>query len=349
MERSPVAFLAREIESLHDSARAVLANFVGARPDDMVFVSNATSGVNAVLRSLAFRIGDEVVTTDHTYGACRHTLDWVCQRVGAQVRVATIPLPLSDPEEIIEAVLNQVTPRTRLALLDHVTSATALVFPIERLTSELEDLGVPVLVDGAHAPGMVEINLRTLRPSYYTGNCHKWLCAPKGAAFLWVREEHQEQIVPPVISHGIQGIREGRTLFHDRFDWTGTDDPTAALCVPRCIEFLGSQLEGGWPSLRQRNHDLAVSARKLLQTVLPFSPLCPDSMLGSMASLRLEGPKADGRDPLQQRLLEKHNIEIQVAQEPYRMLRVSAQLYNSLEEYEQLADALLECRNKGVA
>jgi isopenicillin-N epimerase len=342
MERQPVAFLARELESLLDQSRASLAEFVGAREQDLVFVSNATSGVNTVLRSFDLRAGDEVITTNHTYPACRHALDWVCEQTGARIVVADIPLPLEHPQQIVDTVLAGISPRTRLALLDHITSSTALVFPIERLVRELENRGVPTLVDGAHAPGQVELNLAHLNPAYYTGNCHKWMCAPKGAAFLWAREGLQDALIPLTISHGLNGTREGRSLFHDRFDWTGTNDPTAALCVSKCLEFLGGLLPGGWPQLRERNHRMAVAARELLADALQAEPLCPPDMLGSMASLPLVGARVDGWDPWQRRLLEEHNIEVQITDRPFRILRVSAQLYNNLTQYECLAQALLE-------
>lgn len=291
---------------------------------------------------MSLESGQGVLTTNLTYPACRHALDWVCERAGAEVQVADIPLPVVEPQQLVEAVLARVTPTTKLALLDHVTSSTGLVFPIHELVRALEERGVPTLVDGAHAPGMLALNLQELRPAYYTGNCHKWLCAPKGAAFLWVREDLHSEVVPNVISHGLHGLRKDR-LLHDRFDWVGTDDPTAFLCVPRCLDFLGGLLPGGWPALREANHRLVVQGRKLLLTALGSEPLCPDSMLGSLASMRIDGPKPEGWDPLQRRLLEEHDIEVQVTYGPFRILRISAQIYNDTSEYERLANALTKC------
>ncbi|MGH6691474.1 MAG: aminotransferase class V-fold PLP-dependent enzyme, partial [Gammaproteobacteria bacterium] len=202
LEAGPVRFLSRELDDRLDAARAALAAFVGADPDDLGFVVNATTGINAVLRSLSFKPGDELLTTDHAYNACRNTLNFVAAREGVQVVVATVPFPLASPDEVVEAVLAQVTRRTRLAMLDHVTSPTGLVLPLERLIAELSARGIEVLVDGAHAPGMLPLDLGTLGATYYSGNCHKWICAPKGSAFLWVRRDCQAYVHPATISHG---------------------------------------------------------------------------------------------------------------------------------------------------
>jgi isopenicillin-N epimerase len=348
MEAEPVRFLSRELDDRLDAARAALAAFVGADPDDLAFVSNATSGVNAVLRSLAFSSGDELLTTDHAYNACRNTLDFVAGRTGARVVVAKIPFPVSAPSAIVDAVLAQVTPRTRLALLDHITSPTALVLPIERLIAELSGRGVEVVVDGAHAPGMVPLDLRTLGATYYSGNCHKWLCAPKGSAFLWVRRDRQPDIRPLTISHGANVTRSSRPRFRLEFDWTGTDDPTAWLTVPRAIDYLGSLVPGGWPALMARNRALALEARRLVYAVAGTPPACPDEMIGSLASIILpDGPTTEigwrRPDPLQRRLFDGWGIEVPVMSwpaAPRRLLRISAQLYNQRDHYTRLAEAL---------
>ena len=287
MEANPVRFLSREIDDRLAIARDALAAFIGADAADVAFVSNATSGVNAVLRSLPLAAGDELLTTDHAYNACKNTLDFVARRTGATVVVATLPFPVTAPKHVVAAVIAKVTDRTRLALVDHVTSPTALVLPIERLITELGARGVDVLVDGAHAPGMVALDLRALGAAYYAGNCHKWLCAPKGAAFLWVRRDRQQDVHPLTISHGASVTRAGRSRFRLEFDWTGTDDPTPWLTVPTAINYLGSLVPGGWPALRARNRDLALEARRLLCDVAGTPPTCPDEMVGSIASVRL--------------------------------------------------------------
>jgi isopenicillin-N epimerase len=349
MEAEPVRFLGRELEGRLDAARAALAAFVGADPDDLAFVANATGGVNAVLRSLRLEAGDELLTTDHAYAACRNTLDYVAERTGARVVVATVPFPVSTPQAVVDVVLAGVTPRTRLALVDHVTSPTGLVLPLERIVAALSARGVDTLVDGAHAPGMIPLDLDRLGAAYYSANCHKWLCTPKGSAFLWVRRDRQADVHPLTISHGAKGERAGRSRFRLEFDWTGTQDPTAWLVVPAAIEYLGGLVAGGWPALMARNRALALEARRRLCAAAGTPPACPDEMIGSLASVILPdgvagGPAGRGvPEPLQARLFEAHRIEVPIMRwpaPPRRLLRISAQLYNRPEQFVRLADAL---------
>jgi isopenicillin-N epimerase len=289
-----------------------------------------------------------MLTTDHAYGACRNTLDFVASRSGAHLVIVQIPFPLASPDAAFDAVLSRVTSRTRLALLDHITSPTAVILPIERLVRELAGRGVDVLVDGAHAPGMVPLDLNALGAAYYSGNCHKWLCAPKGSAFLWVRRDRQQDVRPLTISHGASVTRAERSRFRLEFDWTGTSDPTAWLTVPRAIEYLASLVPGGWPALMARNHALALEARRLVCTAAGTPPPCPDDMVGSLASIVLpDGPTRDigwrRPDPIQRRLFDGWGIEVPVMSwpaAPRRLVRISAQLYNRLDHYATLADAL---------
>ena len=341
MEREPVDFLAVGFKARLDAARDALAAFLGADPADLAFVTNATAGVNAVLRSLSFGPGDELLTTSHCYAACRKTIDYVAARSGASVVVATLPFPLRDGQEIIEAVLAGASPRTRLAVLDHVTSPTALVLPVARLVAELRQRGIETLIDGAHAPGMVPLALSELGAAYYSGNAHKWLCAPKGAAFLHVRRDRQAGLHPLVISHGYtQG-------FHAEFDWTGTCDPTPWLCVPECIRYMGGLLPGGWPELMARNRALALQARDILCAALRLDPPAPDAMIGSMASVPL--PAAEPGSPAARldsdalcEWFRERGIRTWLYPHPLPLLRASAQLYNSIDQYRQLATLLIE-------
>jgi len=352
MEANPVDFFVRELPGMLDRARAALARFVGAPAEDLVFVSNATGGVNTVLRSLSFREGDELLTTAHEYNACRNALDAAAARSGASVVVAALPFPLRSADEILEAILSRVTPRTRLALVDHVTSPTALIVPVERIVAELEARGVAALIDGAHPPGMLPLDLASLGASFYTGNCHKWLCAPKGAGFLYVRPDRQDAIRPLAISHGANSPRSDRSRFQLEFEWTGTRDPSAALCVPAAIEFMGDLLPGGWDELRARNHALACEGRRILAEALAVAPPCPEGLLGSMAALPLPldaggacAADAPGDDPLEVALRRDHGIIVPVirwADPPLRLLRVSAQIYNHADEYRELGRAARE-------
>lgn len=348
LELEPVRFFVRELEPLLDAARAELAEFLGAEREGLAFVPNATAGVNAVLRSLDLDKHDELLVTTHEYNACRNALEYVAGIEGAKIVVADVPFPIPSPEVVIERILEKVTTRTRLLLIDHVTSQTALVFPIERIVAELAQRGVDTLVDGAHAPGFVPLDLRSVGAAYYTGNLHKWVCAPKGAAFLYVRENRRASVHPAMISHGANSPRRDRSRFLIEFDWTGTFDPTPWLCVPDAIRFMGSLLPGGWISLVQRNRELALRARDLLCGTLGIDPPAPDSMLGAMASLPLpDGATADAPalygDPLQDRLLYEHHIEVPIVpwpHPPHRLLRISAQVYNVFDEYERLAAVL---------
>ncbi|MEA2414158.1 MAG: isopenicillin-N epimerase [Thermoanaerobaculia bacterium] len=348
LEREPVRFMVRELEPLLDEARAVLAEFVGADPAAIAFVPNATAGVNAVLRSLDLDRHDELLVTTHEYNASRNALEYVAGIAGAKVVAVDVPFPLRSSDEIVERVLAVVTERTRLLLIDHVTSQTGLIFPIAKIIEELNRRGIDTLVDGAHAPGMFPLNLDTLGAACYTGNLHKWVCAPKGAAFLYVRENRRLGIRPVVISHGANATRTDRSRFHLEFDWPGTFDPTAILSVPTALQFMASLVEGGWPEVMRRNHDLALRARDLLCNRLGIPHPAPDEMLGSMAAVPLgEGkpyvPTLYG-DPLQDALFE-HNIEVPIhpwPHQPNRVLRVSAQLYNEIGDFEKLADALEE-------
>ena len=349
IERQPVEFFVRLYGDRLDDARRQVASFLGADPDGLAAVPNATTGANAVLRSLTFRDGDELLTTDHAYNACRNTLEFVAERDGARVVVAPIRFPVAGDDDIVEAIVSRVTGRTRLALIDHITSPTALVLPLAEIVAALHERDVDVLVDGAHAPGMVPLSLDDLGATYYVGNCHKWLCAPKGAGFLYVRPDRRDVIRPVTISHGANARRDGRSRFHDEFDWVGTTDPTAFLCVPRSIEYLASRVEGGWPAIRDRNHALACTARDRLVATLGIEPPCPDSMLGSMAAVPL--PDGDGSpprsalytDPLQDALRGRYRVEVPIApwpSPPHRVLRVSAQLYNAPGDYDILAEGL---------
>jgi isopenicillin-N epimerase len=354
LEEQPVRFFLREAPSLLDDARVAMSQFVGAEAEDVAFVPNATTGVNAVLRSLPFAPGDELLCTDHGYNACTNALRYVAERTGARVVVAQVPFPLEGSWQVVEAVLAAATPRTRLALLDHVTSPTGLIFPIEELVRALAERGVDTLVDGAHAAGMVPLSVAKLGAAYYTGNWHKWVCAPKGAGFLWVRRDRQDAIHPTTISHGRNADRTDRSRFWLEFDWTGTADLTPYLCVPEAIRVLGSLVSGGWPSLMQHNRTLVLDGRQRLSTALGLErPPCPDDMIGSLATVPLsDGPMPQGLiDPLQDALFAR-GIEVPVMSwpaAPRRVLRISAQLYNRPADYDALVTALRELSENAQA
>jgi len=355
LESEPVRFMVEQLEPAMDDARAALGGFVGADPDDLAFVGNATTGVNTVLRSLQLQSGDELLTIDHEYNAVRNAMQFAAERAGASVVTAAVPFPLAVADEIVDPVLAAVTPRTRLAVLDHVTSATALVLPIRRLVEALRRRGVETLVDGAHAPGMLDVDLASLGAAYYTGNLHKWVCAPKGAAFLWVRRDLQDGVRPLVISHGANAPRTDRSRFRLELDWQGTADPSAWLAVPAALAFGESLLPGGWPGLRKRNHELALRARDLLCQATGQPAPAPDELIGRMASVPLpwesspfavQGVDLYG-DAVHGALLAE-GIQVMVTPWPQRpdggrwrrLVRASAAAYNDISEMEHLAQTL---------
>lgn len=349
LEQDPVRFFSHDFEPLLDRARSQLADFVGVNAEDLAFVSNATTGVNTVLRSLHFEPGEELLTTNHEYNASRNALDFVAERANARIVVAPVPFPLESSDQIIAAVKERVSSKTKLVLLDHLTSQTALVFPIEKLISELTKLGIDTLIDGAQAPGNIPVNLQQLGATYYTGNCHKWLLSPKGAAFLYVRRDKQQQIRPLVISHGANSPRSDKSRFQIEFDWIGTDDPTAYLSVPTALNFINTRLDSGWPELMEKNHCLAVKARQIICQQLGVSLPCPNQAIASMASIPLpEIVDKFTAKQLQNTLYNEYSIQVPIfdfLSNQQWLLRISAQIYNTEAQYKKLANALTELLN----
>jgi isopenicillin-N epimerase len=366
LESDPVRFLSREFEPRLDAARAAVAAFINADPEGLVVVPNATTGVATVLASLRLRPGDELLTTDHEYNATLNALAGVAERARAQVVRASIPLPIRHPEQAVEALIERVTPRTRIALVSHITSPSGLILPIETIVRELDRLGVDTLVDGAHAPGMVPVDVDALGAAYWTGNGHKWLCGPKGTGVLHVREDRRGGVLPLVTSHGRNDPRTDRPQLWKEFDWQGTGDPTAFLALPESIRVVGGLSPGGWPEHLAANRELALRARARLQEALGLEPIAPESMIGSMASVMLPGTRAmgtgerdgdrDGAEAdalgLVTALAEEERIEVPIGPFPVMaarppgappratLLRISAQRYNEPEDYERLVVAL---------
>jgi isopenicillin-N epimerase len=351
LEREPVRFLHRELESRLDGTREALCEVVDCDPQDLVFVRNATEGVNTVLRSLRFAPGDELLTIDHEYNATQNAMRFVAERSGANVVTANVPFPIHDSQQVVDAVLAAVTPRTKLLVIDHITSPTGIVLPIDRLVRELDARGIDTLIDGAHGPGMVPLSLRNLGAAYYTGNCHKWLCTPKGSALLFVRRDRQARIRPLAISHAANTTRTDRPFFWQEFDWTGTFDPSPVLAIPTALRFLDALMPGGLPSVQRHNRALALAARDLICAAVGCDSPAPDDMIGSLAAVPLPQDrllagapvKPLGLDPLQVALMEQHRIEIPVMNWPspkLRLIRVAPQAYNSIAQYEALAAAL---------
>ena len=348
LETEPVRFYEDLAMDFMHNSRLALAKMLECEADDLALIENATSGVNTVLRSLVFNEGDEILVPDHAYQACRNTIDFVAERWGAQVVTVNIPFPIDNPDVAYKAIMQGVSSKTVLAMIDTVTSPTGLLMPFERLVQALEAKGVAVLLDAAHGIGMIPLSLYKLGASYMTSNCHKWLCAPKGSAFLHVRRDLQHLIHPLTISHGMTFPLGDTTRFRHEFDWTGTRDLSAACSIPATMEYMENMVEGGWPAIMQHNHDLAIEGRAILCKRLGIEEPCPEEMVACIATLVLPGQSNNGiplhePDPLHKVLQEKYNIQVPVwswDSPKGRYIRISAQLYNHVDEYHYLADAL---------
>ncbi len=349
IEREPMRFFMRDALPLLNETRAALGVFIGADPDDLALINNATTGVNAVVRSMELSAGDRILILSHAYGACANAVRYVAARAGAVVDVVELPFPAAAADDVVAAVLETATERTVLAMVDHITSPTGLVLPIADIVTRLAERGIETLVDGAHAPGHVPLNLDALGAAYYTGNCHKWLCTPKGSAFLHVRRDRQADVRPTIISHGATMPLGERSRFRLEFDWQGTDDPSAVLAIPTAIDFLGSLLPGGWPALMAHNRRMALDARALLCERMGTAAAAPDDMIGMLAAVLLgetddpPAPPMNPFDPLQARLHDEYSIQMPVIRFPRsrdRLIRISAQAYNAPAQYGYLANAL---------
>lgn len=351
LEADPMAFYFDAYPGMWQSALEVLGGFLQADVAGLAFVTNASTGVSTVLRSLHLVPGDEVLLLDHTYQACRNAIDRTCRDTGARPVVVALAPHALDDEAIVRVFTAAITPRTRLALLDTVTSPTALRLPFERLVAEIQGRGVDVLLDAAHGPGLVPLALGALSAAYVTGNCHKWLCTPKGSGFLHVRADRRDGFEPLVTSHGYSAPVTAAERYRRQFDWPGTQDPTPWLCIPRAIDWLGRLWPGGFSELQQRNHALALQARDVLADAIGMPDRVPAGRITAMVSLSIPASDAppgatvlDG-DPLMRTLYERYRIQAIVLTWPAhraRYLRVSAAPYNSLDEYRYLAQALRE-------
>lgn len=348
LEANPSRFVFRELGEAVDRARGAVGRFVGADPAGIAPVRNATTGVASVLRSVEpwLAPGDQLLTTAHDYNAIRQILRFTAERTGAEVVVASVPFPVESPSQVTESVLGAVTARTRIAVIDHITSPTALVYPLEQIVPALEP-EVPVLVDGAHGPGQVPIALDDLGASWYTGNLHKWVCAPKGAAFLHARSDRLETTVPSVISHGYNAaVDSPGDRYQALFDWLGTDDFSAWAVTPDVLRLVGGLETGGWEAIMKRNHDLVLEGRAVIAAAVGTASPAPDEMVGSMASVLLpdgDGPAPAGElSPLMDPLFDAGFAALVMnwPEWPRQLLRVSAHLYNTPDDYRALAETL---------
>ncbi len=339
LEAQPVEFLSRRAPDLLQEARAHLAAYLQTVADNLVFVSNATTGVNMVARSLKLGPQDEILATDHEYGAVDRTWRFLCGKTGATYINRPMPLPVTTPAEFVENFWARVTPRTRVISLSHITSPTALIFPLKEICRRAREAGILTLIDGAHAPGQIPLNLEDLGADFYTGNCHKWLSAPKGAAFLYARPEVQNLIEPFVVSWGWESLMPGSSLFVDWLEWQGTRDISAYLSVPAAIDF---QRSNHWDIIGAACHSLLTQTRRRIEALTGLPPIYPNEgesdWYWQLAAMRL--PQCDPK-ALQKRLWDEYSIEIPlISWNDQNFIRISVQGYNTAADLDALVLAL---------
>jgi isopenicillin-N epimerase len=337
LERQPVEFLGRRFNDLMREARTALGEFVGAEADDLVYVTNATVGLNIIARSLDLRPGAEVLSTDHEYGALDRTWRFLCAKHGANYVRQPVPVPIESADDVVEAVWSGVSDRTRVLFVSHITSPTAIILPIKPLIDRAREQGIITIIDGAHTVGQIDLNLRELGPDFYASNCHKWLMSPKGSGFLYARREMQHLVEPLIVSWGWEAEQLGPSKFVDEQEWQGTRDIAAFLSVPAAIQF---QRDHDWPRVKRECHELVRYARQQVGAFTGLPPLTPDDeqWFAQMSALPL--PPCD-LDALKRRLYDEFRIEIPLIHwNGQHFARISIQGYNTATDVERLLTAL---------
>jgi len=362
MERDPVRFFKVDLERLMDGVRDRLGAYLNCSAADLAPVMNATVALATILHNTPFQAGDEVLVTDHEYSSGLNELARMAPKLGIKVVTAKVSFPIYSPREVVDSVLAAVTPRTKLVLISQITSATSLIFPVELIVAELNRRNIDVIVDGAHAPGQIAVDIAALQPTYWVGSFHKWASAPKGTSFMYVRPDKQANFRSVVLSSRADKVRPERKLFLRDFDYMGTADYTGLLTIPVALDTMANLLPGGLPALMRHNHSMVIQARDIVTRITGLQPTAPDSMTGCMTTLILPSPDAEHAarptiydDPMQDALLDRHRIQIPVwpfgtgpgqpgsaSNADLRLLRISAQVYNTPDEYQKLGEALVQ-------
>ncbi len=340
LERQPVQFLGCELDNHLLESRRALGKYLHAPASDLVYVPNATHGVNIVARSLALQPGDEILASNHEYGACNFTWEFIARKTGAVYKKQAISLPISSAEDALEQLWEGVTPRTKIIFVSHITSPTSLIMPVQKICERARQAGILTVIDGAHAPGQIAVDLSSLQPDFYTGNCHKWMLSPKGAGFLYARPEMQALVEPLVVSWGFQSdmFAPHESRFVDVLQWTGTKDPSAALSVPAAIEFM--QLNA-WDEVSLACHRVLDTTILRISALTGLQPLYPvdSDLYHQMGTIPI--PQVRDLSELKSHLYSDYKIEIPCLEwNGHHFIRVSVQGYNSEEDLDQLVSAL---------
>lgn len=348
MEAEAIVHFIDELPQLITTSKQALARYVHADANNIAFVPNTTTGINTILSGMPKQAGQHWLTTNHAYGACASAFKHYALLNGCAVNVANVPYPIQNEAQILQAIADAVTPQTTVALIDFITSATATIFPVAAIIKHLQSKNITVIIDAAHAPGMVDFSIENLAPDYLVANCHKWICSPKGSAFMYVAPQHQPHIYPLVISHYNDTAIGTAANWSNQHLWQGTKDYSAYLAVKDALDYLPTLVNGTWATVMAHNHHLVVQAANLIANTLGVALPTPVSMVGSICCI----PMPNGAAPshkfhsntaLKNTLFNKYNIEVMVTQfpaAPTQWLRISAQLYNSMAQYEYLTMCL---------
>ena len=334
LEINPSKYMDELFENLENS-RVSLSKYIDCNKNDIVFFANPTTAMNTVVKNLNLNPGDEILSTDHEYGAMNITWNYICEKTGAKFIPTKIPAPYVSKEHFINAIEKNITPKTKMIFLSHITSSTALIFPVKEICELAKKYNILSFVDGAHAPAQIPVSIKEINPDYYAGACHKWMCSPKGVSFLYVKNNLQHMIDPLVVSWGYEAEEPGKSQFLDYHQWQGTRDMSAYLTIPKTIEFLHNNK---WNDVASKCRKINLWAREEINNLLDNEPLCDNKFLGQMSSIYL-----DFKNPIQTQIdfYKKYNIQIPfMIWNEISLIRISIQAYNKKEDVFKLLDAL---------
>ena len=335
LEKEPVKFLDQNLYQYLEDSRKSLSKYINCNKDDIVFCPNPSTALNTVIKSLKLNSSDEILTSDHEYGALDRTWNFICKKTGAKYIKQKISLPLNSKENFIDSFLSGVNKKTKVIFLSHITSSTGLIFPAQEICDFAKQKGILCIIDGAHVPGHIALDIKKLNPDIYTGACHKWMCAPKGTSFLYVAKELQSKIDPLIVSWGYESDEPSHSQFLDYHQWQGTRDMSAFLTMPTVINFLK---DNNWNEISKICKKNTIIARDKINNFLNSEPICDNKFLGQMASIQI---KHDNPKSIYEMLYKKYKIQIPLfIWKDTTFLRFSMQAYNSIDDIDRLIVAL---------